>query len=429
MIVLPRTTTLQPSPWLNGNNLPSASGYRSGSVPASNQPLPAFFNHPWMRKFGAMEHQQLETRLMWLTPTLVPFLHLTVDNKDEKWGLFARDEMALLVGAGIFLGTNLLTHKLFAHLGWFKGSLIEKDKGNFFAYAVGHTAALLHGGFTAMWFGKWADAMFVHPVNPAMPVGQRVQNSLLRTPPAQWLRNMGVQLPVPPKTDAQDPAYPLPTPMVANNSTNQEQQPPASVADDVKTATGAVIAKQRSGQALPNPAEFTSFSKKWMKNLQSDFGETPWAIAQKLSGCFIAVPIIPLLRWHQYVTPEQHLDKQEAERKRLELASRDATALLGGNVLYLGIWVTALSVLEHHYPQMDKNYRQNIATVLGDFAKTVNAGIFAVVFSKWLTARKKRKQLQKALAHQPKTPPPPAEALHRVKPTEAVHSFKKPLHA
>jgi len=380
---------------------------RAGAASSNNSNLPGILKHPLMQKFGAIEHQELETKMMWLTPTVVPFMHLAIDDKDEKWGLFARDEMALLVGATIFLATNIATHKLFNHLGWFTGSRLQQDKGNFFAYAIAHAAALLHGGFTAMWFGRWADKIFVHPDDPTMPISQRVEQSVLKSKPAQWLRQAGMNLPQP--TPIPSPLKPAPasnTKIPEKSKSAQPEQPSQpeptnNIVPFKQTLPTAINTQQRSGQALNN----VSFGSKWRQNFKANFGENGWAVAQKFSGCFIAVPILPALRWNQYVTKDQHLDPEEAHRKRLELATRDASALFGGNVLYLSIWVTTLSILEHRYPQISLNYRQNIASVFGDLAKTLNAGIFAVVFSKWLTARKEKKRLLKEAGHQEKIAP------------------------
>ena len=112
--------------------LPPVVMQRSGVSPPNNADFPGILNHPWMRKFGEIDHKTLETRLLWVTPTAVPFIHLALDDKKDRWGLFARDEMAILVGGGIFLGTQLLTHKLFNHFGWFATNhILEKDKGDF----------------------------------------------------------------------------------------------------------------------------------------------------------------------------------------------------------------------------------------------------------------------------------------------------------
>jgi hypothetical protein len=373
---------------------------RSGATAGNNGNFPGILNHPLMRKFGEIDHKTLETRMLWITPTAVPFMHLAIDDKDEKWGLFARDEMALLVGGAIFLGTQFLTHKLFNHMGWFMEKGINKDKGDFLAYAIGHAAALAHGAFTAMWFGRWADKMFVHPVNPNLPVQDRISHSLLRTKPAQWLRNAGINLPTPPPSD-------LPQPVVGTSTKNDPVAPPLQPTTTTQTTTKnsivpfnspTVTTKQRSGQAI-NTA---SFSSKWVENFHANTGGTGWAKAQKFSGYFAAVLLLPALRWNQYVTKDQHLDPEEAKRKRLELASRDFATLFGGNMLYFSIWITGLSLLEYKYPEIPTNYRQNIAYVFGDLAKTLNAGIFAVVFSKWLTARKEKKRLLMEEGHQEK---------------------------
>ena len=195
----------------------------------------------------------------------------------------------------------------------------------------------------------------------------------MRSKPAEWLRNVGVELPLP-------PALNLPTvPAIVTPS-----QPP-----QVQPVLKPTSIQPRSGQAITK----TQFASRWLENFNEKTGGTGWAKAQKFSGYFSAVLLLPALRWNQYVTKEQYPDPEEAKRKRLELASRDFFTLFGGNLLYFAVWLTGLSFLELKYPKIPENYLKNIAYLFGDAAKILNAGVFAVVFSKWLTARKEKNRL------------------------------------
>ncbi len=344
---------------------------RAGAISPTTE-VPAFFNHPIMQKFGALDHTNFETTMTWITPATVPFMHLGLDGKEEKWGLFARDEMAVLVGAALFLTTKEASIHLFKQLKIFNDS---ETKQSFFAYAMGHTVALLHGGFTAIMFSRWADKMFVHPDDPAIPVEQRVQQSLQNSKPVRFVNKTITRL--------------------QNTFNRQKYLKPTNVVqykqDTQSTKTQPMMAKPRSGTANSSLAtQAPTFVQTMQKHFNENLGLDTWAKAQKLCNYFIAVPILPALRWHNYITKEQEqkLGKEEAQRKRTELAVRDASTMFGGNLLYLTTWVVGLSVLEHKLPQLNLNYRQNVASVFSDLAKNLNAGIFAVLLSKWVTAKK-----------------------------------------
>lgn len=340
---------------------------RTGVIPPTTE-VPAFFNHPIMQKFGTLDHTNFETTMTWITPATVPFMHLGLDAKEEKWGLFARDEMAVLVGAALFLTTKEASINLFKKLKIFNDS---KTKQEFFAYAMGHAAALLHGGFTAIMFSRWADKMFVHPDDPTIPVEKRVQQSLENSKPVRFVNKTITRL--------------------QHTFNRQKYLKPTSAIQYKQDTQPTIIAKPRSGTANSSLATQTStFVETMQKHFNENLGLDTWAKAQKLCNYFIAVPILPALRWHNYITKEQEqkLGKEEAHRKRTELAVRDASTMFGGNLLYLTTWVVGLSVLEHKLPQLSLNYRQNVASVFSDLAKNLNAGIFAVLLSKWVTAKK-----------------------------------------
>jgi hypothetical protein len=355
------------------------------NVEAIEQPLPKIFNHPAMQWFGKLEHTEFENNMTWITPLSVPFLHLPLDNEKDRWSLFARDAMALSVGIGIFFTVKQMAHKTYSAMGLFQGSQLARDKGNFIAYAVAHAIALLHSGFTAMWFGRWADKMLVHPEDPTVPVDQRIKQSLLNSKPVKWLQRL--------KAGNQHPAF-QPTNNthtlgkgITVSQGSSWQQPAPSTPTETK---------QRSGSAvIPKEASTVKFTERWLSNLKSFFGTTKWSFAQKMSNFFIAVPIIPALRWHQYVTPDQKLSKEEAQQKRLELAARDASTFLGGNLLFLGVAVTVSTLLDHRYPQLPLNYRQNLSSVAADVTKTLNSGIVAVLLSKWLAAKTQQTEATK----------------------------------
>jgi hypothetical protein len=348
-----------------------AVAHRAGAIPPTAE-VPAFFNHPIMQKFGALDHTNFESYATWWTPTAAPLMRLGLDTKEERWGLFARDEMALLVGAAIYTVTKKSSFQLLQHLNIFKG---QATKQEFFSYVMGHTLALLHGGFTAIMFSRWADKMFVHPDNPSMPIDQRIQTSIENSKPVRFLKKTVVQL---------------------QSITSAKKHPkpvnPLSYKHSIKSVSvQPITAKPRSGTATTViTTETPTFFQTLQKHFNENLGVDSWARAQKLSNYFIAVPVLPALRWQNYITKEQEqkVGKEEAHRKRTELAVRDASTMFGGNLLYLTTWVVGLSVLEHKLPQLSLNYRQNVASVFGDLAKNLNAGIFAVLLSKWVTAKK-----------------------------------------